>query len=233
MTEAEWLACNNPEPMLKFLWQKASERKLRLFAVACWRRTGAWFVPRAGGEVFREAAETAERFADGRATGADLRAANKAADALLDTDYLEDYAAVMTALPNAWKAADHTALLSRDFFGKLASDGAWTRGASRETQWAEKRQANATEGREQARLLLDISNNPFRPVTADPAWLAWNGGAVVTLAQTVYDERLLPYGELDPARFSVLADALEDADCDNQEMLTHLRGPGPHENVAG
>ena len=38
MTEQEWLQATEPTPMLEFLHDKAGERKLRLFAVACCRR---------------------------------------------------------------------------------------------------------------------------------------------------------------------------------------------------
>ena len=38
MTEAEWLAGTNPGEMLEFVWGKATERKVRLFGVACCRR---------------------------------------------------------------------------------------------------------------------------------------------------------------------------------------------------
>ena len=37
MTETDWLACVDPETMLRFLLGKTSNRKLRLFACACFR----------------------------------------------------------------------------------------------------------------------------------------------------------------------------------------------------
>jgi hypothetical protein len=68
MTEAEWNCCTDPQPMLEFLKGNASDRKLRLFAVACcrWPKNNLLF------DSVGRALEVAERFADGRATEQDL-----------------------------------------------------------------------------------------------------------------------------------------------------------------
>jgi hypothetical protein len=77
-------------------------------------------------------------------------------------------------------------------------------------------------------LLRDIFGNPFRPVSVSSAWLAWHDGLVVRLAEAAYEERHLPDGRLDNARLAVLADALEEADCTDGQILGHLRSGGDH-----
>jgi hypothetical protein len=57
-----------------------------------------------------------------------------------------------------------------------------------------------------------------QPLSVDPAWLTSN---VVALAKTIYDEQSFD-------RLPILADALEDAGCDNAEVLNHCRQPGEH-----
>jgi hypothetical protein len=72
------------------------------------------------------------------------------------------------------------------------------------------------------RFLGCIFGNPFRPAPVlDPAWLAWNDGTVVKLAEAIYSERR--WGDL-----SILADALQDAGCTDAAILGHCRGPGEH-----
>jgi hypothetical protein len=62
-------------------------------------------------------------------------------------------------------------------------------------------------------LIRDIFGNPFRPVALDPAWLTSD---VVALARGVYAERAFD-------RMPILADALQDAGCDCEEVLNHCR----------
>ena len=80
------------------------------------------------------------------------------------------------------------------------------------------RAARATESAAQAALLRDIFGNPFRPVAFSPAWRT---DTAVALAQQMYDAR--EFGAM-----PILADALQNAGCDNDEVLTHCREGGPH-----
>jgi hypothetical protein len=59
------------------------------------------------------------------------------------------------------------------------------------------------------------------PVFVDPLWLTWNGGTVPRLAQTIRDERR--YSDL-----PILADALQDAGCADDEVLDHCRSGAKH-----
>jgi len=61
MDEATWLTCTNPEPMLTFLREKTSARKLRLFACACCRHV--WHL--LSDKRSRKAVEIGEQMADG------------------------------------------------------------------------------------------------------------------------------------------------------------------------
>jgi hypothetical protein len=70
-------------------------------------------------------------------------------------------------------------------------------------------------------LLRDIFGNPFRFPRIDAAVLGWNGGTLVKLAQTIYGDRAFD-------RLPILADALEEAGCDNANILNHCRSEGPH-----
>jgi hypothetical protein len=75
MTESEWLACTDPEPMLDFLRGQASDRKLRLYACA-WGYD-VWKL--LSDERSRDAVVVGERFADDLATKAELVASFNAA----------------------------------------------------------------------------------------------------------------------------------------------------------
>jgi len=65
---------------------------------------------------------------------------------------------------------------------------------------------------------------PFN-LLIDPSWIT---PTVLSLAQAAYNERIMPAGTLNNDHLAVLADALEDAGCDNADILTHCRGPSPH-----
>jgi hypothetical protein len=224
MNETLWAVCDHPRDMLLALRQhKASPRKLRLFFCACVRGVAVLIEDDRG----LEALEIAEVASDGRASKADLEAAARVADDLHHSEQI-----TTTTHPARWYAREALARLVSLPPGKGVHATVWEAVAHGPT-WVEapfgERSATAEhlraeEAKRQADLLRDLFGNPYRPAFVDPVWLT---PQVRSLARGAYEERLLPSGRLDPARLAVLSDALEDAGA-SEEMVEHLRGPGPH-----
>jgi len=210
-----------------------TDRKLRLFAVACCRHVERWFVD----PCQSRALNILECYADGLATRDELDEVDNVANqideghpALRGGHESEDHAAREAAYSAARAVAQAT---SNDAPGEglptyyhrlydtimhtveAAGDGAVAldrvNGRVLPTQ-AEERKAIAA-------LLRCIFGNPFRPVAFNPAWRTSD---VLLLAQGIYDERAFD-------RMPILADALQDAGCDNDDILSHCRDANqPH-----
>ncbi len=100
-----------------------------------------------------------------------------------------------------------------------ADDNAWM-AATRtvENHYFRKTMAAEVWMMDQCHVLRDIFGDPFHPVSPTPEWLT---STVVALAEGIYQDRAFD-------RMPILADALEDAGCDNENILNHCRGDGPH-----
>ena len=196
--EEGWLECSDPWLMLELLGDKMSDRKRRLFACACACARNLW--DRMADDRLRDAVEVGEHYAD------------RTADESERADWFQSMGrAIELGLP--------------------AGLGAWFRCAADLVRSRVRADAIGVPAYEnpnrgwQCATLRDLVGNPFGIASLNPAWQT---SAVVGLVQAAYEERILPSGLLDPDRLAVLADALEDAGCNEAMILDHLRGPGHH-----
>ena len=217
MTEQEWLTCAYPHSLVGFVIKKTTERKLRLFAVACCQRVKHLV----DDEPCRAALEVFERFADREAADAESWAAQQQV-ANYRAGVLGPAARkAARAIANAvWIHRNGTYDVLKQSARALARDPA--RGISDTAGWDA---ATACEQEIQAGLCRDVFGNPFRSPAFEQTWIT---PLVRNLAQAAYNIRIHPARTLDQDRLAVLADALEDAGCNEPAILEHLRGPGPH-----
>jgi hypothetical protein len=217
VTEAEWLVSVDLRSMLKFVAGRASSRKMRLYVCACVRRL--W--PLLTDARSRSAVETAERYADGRASRTELATASRQAWAAAEA--AEERSGRAGSVPSqaaealAWAAVQAT-------FAQVTEPHVWE--AAEEAKVAEAAMLGLPAGslrqrRSQCALFRDLLGNPFRPATAEPEWLQGQGRRVVKLAQAIYDQRRFD-------AMSLLSAALQDAGCDNQDLLSHCRPQERH-----
>jgi hypothetical protein len=219
MTEAEWLACEDLEAMLEFLRDRASERKFRLFACASCRSSWPLFEDNRS----RTAIEAAECYADGRLTEEAREQAHgdavmafraaitprcREANAPRTAACAAARAAMLTLLPQGLEAAARAAYQAVN--AKSRASGADFVTAFRQGFLS------------QIVLLRDIVGNPFRPAICN---IAWRTTDAMLLAQGIYDDRAFD-------RMPILADALQDAGCESEDMLNHCRDT-QHPHVRG
>jgi hypothetical protein len=196
-----WLTSGDPNDLIRFARPRESTRKLALLAAAITRRW-EWL-----SADFERAIETLERFADGEATRADAKTAADAINGGSPLGLAPPVGHARQLLQNAAGPSLNT--IVQDVYRVEISRNSPARG---------KRDAFRREFAAIAQLRRDVFGNPSRPVPFSPAWRT---DTAVTLARQMYDAR-------DFAAVPILADALQDAGCDSDEVLDHCRGPGPH-----
>lgn len=246
MTEEEWLAAEHPNPLLTCLHDTASERKLRLFGCACcWRIEHLLSLPH-----FIQTVEVSESFADDRASDEERRAAHKVVNDHIYAQTPEhgrlrfsDFAVAEAAekwpvdIVHPIESARRVASNARDamerddaYRARLATGppepelrfphsqeqfaaflaASKSKGDFEDT---ERQRLHAAEEARQVSFLRDIFGNPFRPLACEPAWRT---STVVALAEGIYADRAFD-------RMPILADALQDAGCDSDDILAHCR----------
>jgi hypothetical protein len=205
-----WLNASDPGILLE-MSPHTTARQLRLFACACCRQV--WHLLK--DERSRRVVRMAEEFADGRAGWQELEAARLAAwevEEGLQAGKDENWDM------SGWAVARAAAMTASHYEWDAAERAAWDAVA-----WAidENSEAWSKERVQQCVLLRDILGNPFQEIRLDPLWLAWNDGCALKMAQAIYDER----------RFTdlpVLADVLQEAGCQDAELLGHCRAEHAH-----
>jgi hypothetical protein len=222
MTEADWWAATESVRLTDWLFfdAAATSRKLRLFSVACCRsvehlvRTPDLIALLRMVEAVADQQSTAEQLRVAWQTGWDRH--------ITESGQPFDPRRALYAADHAYllAAAEEYQQRDRAHYRQMDSEPAFPA-----VSWAVlnavgtahlrgPRPTRQAEACRHVHLLHDIFGPlPFRDVAIAPAWLTSD---VMSLARGIYEEKAFD-------RMPILADALQDAGCDNEEILTHCR----------
>jgi hypothetical protein len=212
MTEEKWRTETDPlalfpaySPGENLYPMKLSARKLRLFACACARR-GAPFLARFDWQNLLRLAEHAAENGGGQLEPEVISALEQLITGSSDP---HEYTAASTFRAFVWsdpyQAAENAACCASALAFPADVIPRLTPKMGRDSP------ANPAI----CQLLRDIGGNPFRPVTYSPEWRT---DTAVALARQMYESH-------DFSAMPILADALQDAGCDNEVVLAHGRDP--------
>lgn len=245
MTDIEWESSTEPLAMLARTGGPHGHRKKRLFAVACCRRL--WHAP---STAYLELLSTAERLADGQVgegfvsevlrnadrawgrvdgspavAGARMtlsRTGHEAAVLTVHHCIRSEMARILSAIEG--EAASHDPVVRQ---AKAVWDGEIGHERNEQLGWNEVRNVAKAAAEAVARpailagfaaTLREVTGPSLSPKQLDARWLT---PTVLALAEAIYEDRAFD-------RMPVLADALEEAGCDNADILAHCRVDGVH-----
>ena len=228
MISLEWVEGRKVYGLLRSIQNLPGSRRTRLLAVAFCDRV-AHFLPN---EESREWIEVARRYADKKASRAEMVANHAEADRAYSktceaSDWLQGLAAAaQLALQAVMGTVRPT---NRYYAGGVAESAAHAAGLAVDCNTSEvygipvsDPLALAAESAAQLQLLRDVLGRPDGLSLSQMSdSIAWQGGLVPKLARSIYDDRAFD-------QMPILGDALEDAGCGDDAILAHCRSPGPH-----
>jgi hypothetical protein len=218
MNEEEWLTAQHSATLLHFIAPKVSDRKLHYFAIACARR----LAPILPEPASLQGIDVLERFVEGQCNEESVHAFSydvEGAAFSVEAGHApwqgvveqlpHNLLAELAANPDCTVESARRILTSAAYFvDEVFSTVPWER---RFPDWV------SIPGGSLFRpvwLVHEIFGNPFRQVKMPRKWRT---STAVALARQVYDSR-------DFGAMLILADALQDAGCDNEDILAHCRG---------
>jgi hypothetical protein len=218
MNEADWLACQDPDRMLRYVLRHelASNWKRRCFVAACARRLWPMLQPR-GREIVERGEQMLLEHAPARPG--------------MPPDY--DAQDLFVPSPHGILSDRHRMRTILSSLLDLPPDITPVAQAMRETFYysglpgydalncATRYALRDAEAAAQVQLVRELFGNPFRKVAFDPGWGTWRDGMIPRWARA-----LLGMGRFDD--LPILADALEEAGCIQPEILEHLRQEATH-----
>ncbi len=220
MTQSEWLTSTNLRAMMHFASGQTDARRLRLFACACCRQVWNRFIdPHTVGVV-----AVAEAFADGKVSEAAFARIRERARAAVARAEQAHAPGVPPYLVHVARAAAH-ACADDIGTGAMAARVAALHAVSDfpllDPNYASELSA---EYRDEMAAQADLFRDVFGPDPSsyrgdiDPQWLTSD---VQALARGIYANR-------DFGAMPILADALQDAGCADDDILTHCREAPVH-----
>lgn len=219
LTTDQWNETADPQAMIRFLqsFHPIQERKARLLAIHCarrlWRELPAEGQKAIGlAEQYAERALDAERMDQGHETCYESLYRSWAWVCGFFGDPELDF-----MQPNPW-LIDWDRGSAPLILAYIATSREVGQFAEALVGWSE---LLGIETELLSILIRDLIRPDWSPLFVSSQWKQWNQGAIPAFAQYLYDSRQFK-------DMPILADALEDAGCDNEEILSHCRRGGWH-----